>query len=191
MAIPDFTAITEDGNGLVEEEAGSSILSSVEKAAQVFLGLSDVFADHRREVDAIEIKIQGVGDDFGCHCLPSAALAYKQGVDPQATVYLGGKSPVFIDFTTLPYLVRELVEHARLLTRQHKIIPGHPGIQPLSQGIQAWTNGALAGLPEATRKGALIVYCRVKHGLNDALNGRQIEVELACQQSRAVGCSIT
>src|SRR6266566_298350 len=90
VAVLDFAAFAEEGIGLVEEEDGPAILRGIEEAAQVFLGLADVFAYDRREVDAIEVEAQGVGDDFGCHRLAGATLTCKEGVDAQAAVLLLG-----------------------------------------------------------------------------------------------------
>ena len=58
VAVLDLAALAEQGVGLVEEEDGAALLGGVEDAAQVLLGLADVLADHRGEVDAVEVEPQ-------------------------------------------------------------------------------------------------------------------------------------
>ena len=188
VAVLDLAALAEEGVGLVEEEDRPAVLRGIEEAAQVFLGLADVFADHRREVDAIEVEAQVVGDHLGCHGLAGAALARKEGVDAQAAVHLVGKPPFFVDLAALHHLVRDLVQHVRLFVGQHQIVPRGFGVQALSQGIQARAHARPAGIPQSIRQGGLVPGCLGHFGLCNVTDGGQIEVELAGQQRRAVGC---
>jgi hypothetical protein len=59
-------------------------LSRIEQAAQVLLGLADILADHRGEIDAVEIEPKMIGDDFGGHRLAGAAVAGEQHADAEA-----------------------------------------------------------------------------------------------------------
>ena len=72
VAVLDLAALAEQRVGLVEEQDRAAVLGGVEQAAQVLLGLADVLADHRRQIDAVEIEPQLVGDaprpPSSCRC---------------------------------------------------------------------------------------------------------------------------
>ena len=81
MAVFDFTAFAKQSVGFVEEENRAAVLRRVEHAPQILLGLSDVFAYHRRQIDAIQVQAQIVGDHFGGHGFSRSAVARKQSAD--------------------------------------------------------------------------------------------------------------
>ncbi len=123
MAVLDLAALAEERVGLVEEEDRAAILGGIEEAAQVLLRLADIFADHRREVDAVEIEAQAVGDDLGSHRLARAAFSGEQGVDAQAAIHLVGKAPFLVDRIALLHLRGYLVQAYLSL---HRVAPDRP-----------------------------------------------------------------
>ena len=56
VRVPDLAALAEQRVGLVEEQDGVGGLGFGEDARQVLLGLADVLADHRRQVDLVQVQ---------------------------------------------------------------------------------------------------------------------------------------
>ena len=79
VGVLDLGALAEDGVGLVEEQDGVAVGRLVEDAVEVLLGLADVLADHRRQVDLVQLEAQLGGDDLGGHRLAGAGRAGEEG----------------------------------------------------------------------------------------------------------------
>ena len=77
MAILNLAAFAEKRVSFVEQQDGPTFFSRVEDAPQVLLGLADVLAHDRRQVDAIEVEPQLVRQHLRRQCLTSAACARK------------------------------------------------------------------------------------------------------------------
>ena len=58
VAVLDLGALAEQRVGLVEEQDDAAALGGGEDAAQIALGLADIFADDAGEIDAVEIEPQ-------------------------------------------------------------------------------------------------------------------------------------
>ena len=58
VAVLDLAALAEQRVGLVEEQDRAAVLGGVEQPAEVLLGLADVLADHRRQVDPVEVEVE-------------------------------------------------------------------------------------------------------------------------------------
>ena len=97
VAVLDLRALAEQGIGLVEEQDRAAALGGREDAAQVALGLADIFADDAGEIDAIEIEPQVAREHLGRHGLAGAARAGEQRADAAAAVELGAEAPALID----------------------------------------------------------------------------------------------
>jgi hypothetical protein len=58
VAVAHLAALAEERIGFVEEQQDAAFFRGVEDLLQVLLGLADVLAHHRRQVDPIEIEPQ-------------------------------------------------------------------------------------------------------------------------------------
>ena len=56
MGVAHLGALAKEGVGLVEEEHQIHVPGARENTLEVLRGLADVFAHHRREIDAKEIE---------------------------------------------------------------------------------------------------------------------------------------
>src|SRR5690606_17274111 len=83
VAVLDLAPLAAEGVRLVEEAEGAAAFGRVEEAAQVLLRFADVFADDGREVDAVEVEAEGVGEDLGGHRLARAALAGEEHAESE------------------------------------------------------------------------------------------------------------
>jgi len=86
VAVFHLAAFAKERIGLVEEEHGAAFLGGIENAAQIFLGLADVFAHDRTEIDAEKIEPHFVRQNFGGQCFASAAWTAEERAQPQATI---------------------------------------------------------------------------------------------------------
>ena len=75
MAVLHLTAFPEQRVSLVEEQKHSALLRGIEDLAQILLGLADILADDRREIDAIHIQAQLMSNHLGAQRFTRAALA--------------------------------------------------------------------------------------------------------------------
>ena len=92
-AVAHLAAPAEQRVALVEQEHRAGFLGGVENALEILLGLADIFADHRGEIDAKQIALQLAGNDFCCHRLADAARPGEQRRHAEAAVALRRQSP--------------------------------------------------------------------------------------------------
>src|SRR5262249_28090819 len=123
VAVLDFAALAEEGVGLVEEQDRASVLGSVEDPGEVLLGLADVLADHRGEVDAEESEMQLLGQHLRGHGLAGAALALEEGGDAEPARVLAGEAPAIMNRQSVADLAGNSTQHRRLRLGQDEIVP--------------------------------------------------------------------
>src|SRR5262249_11975052 len=111
VTVFDLAALSEEGIGLIEEEDGAAIFGCVKDAAQVLFGLSNVFVDYAREVDAVEVKAKCGGEDFGRHGFSRAAGAGKQSADSQTATTGRAESPLLVDSGAMSHVRRDFPQH--------------------------------------------------------------------------------
>ncbi|MNF84921.1 hypothetical protein D3C84_673020 [compost metagenome] len=148
MTVAHLTAFTEQGVGLVEQQDRAAAFGRGEYPRQVFLGLADVLADQRRQIDAVEVQPQFIGQHFGGQGLAGAAAAGEQGADTQATVAACGKAPVAIHPGALADLGRQCTQAGQGRVRQYQIVPAGAGVHPFRQVLQAASSFFATHLPE-------------------------------------------
>ena len=90
--------------GLIKKEDHTTFIGCIKQPAQILLGLADIFAHHCREINAVQVETQIVGDHLGSHGLSRTAFAGKESVDTQTTVHLLGKPPLLVHFAALAHL---------------------------------------------------------------------------------------
>ena len=109
MTIFHFTAFAKQRIGFVEEQDCSAVLGRIEHPPQILFGLADIFADHRRQIDAIKIQAQFIGDHFGGHGFSCAAVPGEQCADAKAATHFFSEAPFLIDRRPLRDLFRDVV----------------------------------------------------------------------------------
>src|SRR3569623_2044712 len=139
VTVLHLAAFAEQRIGLVEQQHRAAGLGGTEQAFEVFLGLADVFAHHRGEVDAIKIAPEVGGDDLGREGLARAALAREQRTNAEAARPLRGVAPLLVDRRAMMHLVRDVAQDRELARRQHEFVAGRRYLERRS------TQLALAG----------------------------------------------
>ena len=177
VAVFDFAAFAEQGVGFVEEQDCAAAFGSVEDAPQVLFGFADVFGDDAREVDAVQVELEFVGDHFGGHGFAGAAFSGEQGADAESSVHAFGKTPVFVDDASGADLLDQLFKRAVFVFGQHELVfAGFDG-QALRERIKPGSGQGAAGVPGGLER-ALSGECQ---GVRDLLNVGLAEVELRGQ----------
>ena len=74
-------ALEEKSIGFLEEKDGAACLRGGEKAAKILFRLADELADHRREIDAVEIESKVVRENFRSHRLSRPARPREKRAD--------------------------------------------------------------------------------------------------------------
>ncbi len=123
MGVLHLAALPEQRVRFVEEQDGAAGLRSVEQSSQVLLGFADVLVDHRRQVDAMQVEPQVVGDHLGGHRLAGAAGAGEQCADAQAAADPVGEAPAVVHGVPVSDLVCDLVQCGELFGGQHDVVP--------------------------------------------------------------------
>src|SRR5581483_938795 len=140
VAVFHLTAFAKERIGFVEEENRSPVLSGVKQTPQILLRLSDVLADHSREINAIQIQPQYVRDHFGGHGFTGTAFAREKRADAQSAAHLLSEAPALVDLGALRHLLRDLLQYTSLGGRQDNVIPRCLGRDPLGERIQLRTS---------------------------------------------------
>src|SRR5690606_6253862 len=130
------------------EEEGAAAFGRVEEAAQVLLRFADVFADDGREVDAVEVEAEGVGEDLGGHRLARAALAGEEHAESEPAAVACFEAPVAQDAPALLDGVDDAPEEGRLRLGEHEIGPGGARLDAPGEGVEARSGGEAAGIPQ-------------------------------------------
>src|SRR6185369_12083999 len=87
VAVLHLATLAKQSISLVEKENRPTAFGGIEHLAQILFSFTDVFADYGRAVDAVEIQLQIIGDDFRGHRLAGSAFAGKQCTDAEAAVH--------------------------------------------------------------------------------------------------------
>ena len=176
VAVAPLAALAKQGVGLVKEQHRPAVFSRVEQLAQVLLRLANVLADHRRQVDAIQVQPQLVGQDFGRHSLAGAAFAAEQHRDAQPAA-AAAESPGVVHGAAPFHLVGNVPQYVHAIGRQRDVVPGGARNDALRQQVQPRAGVVQAGLPGAR----LPVAGRHQRLPGDIGNAGQVEVELRGQ----------
>ena len=113
----------------------------------------DVFADDGAEVNAVEVELQGLGEDASGHRFAGAADAGEEGADAEAATAPLGKAPVVVDLRSLLHVGDDLLQQLLLGVGQDQIVPSFLRVQPLGQIVQLGPRLQAAGRPEGREVG--------------------------------------
>ena len=185
VAVLHLAALAKERVCLIKEQNRPSILCGVKELFQVLLRLPDVLANHLREIDAIEVHLQLIGDYLGRHGLPRAALASKQYADAKAPIHPPAKSPLIIDLSAVSDLGGDLMEQLALVLCQDDVTPGGLGIEAVGLKHRVGSRIDQTLLPEPLMQ-ALITVLLGKRIVGYLPNQRQVKVKLSRQQIRAI-----
>jgi hypothetical protein len=185
VAVLDLGALAEQGVGFVEEQDGAAVFGGVENLAQVLLGFADVFADHGRQVDAVEVELQGVGQHLGGERLAGAALAGEQRGEAEAAAALGGEAPFFLDLEALAQVGGNLAQHGELGFRQDEAVPVGRRFEALGEIVESAAAFLAATVPQRAWRSGLCFSGSGwdgeagLQGFCNALDGPAAEAEMA------------
>ena len=148
VAVLDLAALAEERIGLVEEEHGAARLGRVEDGAQILLGLADVLRHDAREVDAVEIEREIVGDrlprPWSCRCrsAPTAAARCRGRAD------IFGETVRAIDQRLWRTCAAAALRSWMTSARQHDVVPAVAGHDAIGQFVEFAARPFAAGLPQ-------------------------------------------
>ena len=148
VTVLHLAAFAEQRVGLVEQQHRAAVLRRVEHAPQVLLGLPDVLADDRREVDAIEVEAEFLREHLGRQGLSGAALAAEQHGDAESAFAARRKAPVVVHAPALAHLRGNLVQNLDLSRRQNEIVPARRADDPRREIVERIATGIPAGLAD-------------------------------------------
>ena len=115
VAVLDLAALAEQRVRLVEEQDRAAVLGRVEQPAQILLGLADIFADHRGEIDAVEIAgARWLASTSAAIVLPVPLSPANSALMPRPRLIFSLESPVLIDAAALRDLIGDLVQQLPL-----------------------------------------------------------------------------
>src|SRR5688572_31405830 len=83
VAIADPAAFPEKSIGLVEKENGPGLVRGGKYSSDILLGLADVFADDRREINAIEIGSHLLSNNLCCQGFAGSLRTHEQRGSPR------------------------------------------------------------------------------------------------------------
>src|SRR5271165_777699 len=149
MRILHLAALAKQGIGFVEEQDRATALGSVEDAAQVLLGLADVLAHYRAQVDAVKIEPQGGRQHLRRHGLAGAALTGEERTDSQTANHLLRQSPGAIDLVTIAYVRRNLAQDSLLRFVQDQVVPVGAWFESLGQIVETGARVNAATVPQS------------------------------------------
>jgi hypothetical protein len=124
VGVAYLRALAEQGVGLIEEQDGVAGRRLGEDAGQVLLRLADVLADHRGQVDLVQVEAEGVGQHIGGHRLAGTGRAGEQDGQALAHRQLAVEPPRVIDKVAVPDLIVDLTQLGHLVRGQDDVIPG-------------------------------------------------------------------
>ena len=193
MGVANLAAPAEKGVRFVEEQDGVAALGLGEDFGQVLLRLPDVFADHRRKIDLVDVQRQRAGDDVGSHRLAGPRGAGKQHVETFAQRQFPPEAPLLVDDGPVLDVVADLAQSLPLVDRQDDIVPTVVGADLLGQDRQFLIGMKPAGRVEVVDgdPGFLRIppageVAGARRGVADLSTG---EAELAGQFPRVQPCS--
>ena len=151
VAVLHLAALAEQRVGLVEEQDRAAVLGRVEQAAQILLGLADVLADDRRQVDAVEVEPQLVAraprPPSSC---PVPLSPANSALMPRPRFIFWREAPALVDGRALRAPGRRSAAAARSsASRQHEVVPGRLRLDARAPGHRAAAACvAQAGVPQ-------------------------------------------
>src|SRR6185503_18189442 len=86
--------------------------------------LADVFADHAREIDLVEIQPELPRHDLGGHCLPRPRGPREEGGEAFAERQLPIEAPCLEHVRAVARLIADLAELPDRVGGEHEIAPG-------------------------------------------------------------------
>src|SRR5277367_5176298 len=148
MAILYLAALAEKCVRLIEEQHYAAGFGRVKNLLQVLFGLADVFADHRRQIDAVEVEVQFAGEHLGGQRFSRSALAGEKRAEAESAAALRREAPSFVNRHPLARLREQLPEHLLLHHRQYQIVPPRGRQNPLGKAVQAGAREQSASVPK-------------------------------------------
>ena len=124
------------------------MVGGVEDPAEVLLGLADVLAHHRAQVDPVEVEAQVVGDDLGGERLAGAARPAEDGRAAQPGVTAHPQTPLVVHRHPVARVGGEQLERLPLRRREDQVVPRGRGLDALGVGAQVGAVDGAAGVPE-------------------------------------------
>ena len=121
VGVLDLGALAEQGVGLVEEEHDVAGAGGVEHLLEVLLGLADVLADHRRQVELEHVEAEVAGDDLGGQRLAGAGGAGEQRHEAPRRRRL--EPPVVVHLVGVAVPRRQLAEQGEALGAHDDVVP--------------------------------------------------------------------
>jgi len=138
--------------GVVRGTTCRRCISGESQAVELLFGLSDIFADHLAQVDALEVETQLFGKYLGGNRLTRSAYPGEERADAKSACPFIGKPPRLIDGSALLYMNGNIPQHLALCLRQNKIVPGGSRFEPLSEVIQARASLHPVAIPQQHMK---------------------------------------
>ena len=182
MAIAHLTALAKQRIRLIKQQNGATGFGCSEHARQVFFSFTNVFAHQCRQIDAVEIELQAVGNYFGRQRLAGAAAPREQRTDPQPTRATPGKTPVTINPVALPHLGDNRLEAGQSCIRQNQVIPLGAADNPFGQLFQPLTRHTAAALPQPCGRWLLLIWRGLQPGGSNVGNLAAREAKLLSQR---------
>ena len=123
FTIAHFAAPAEERVCLVKEEDSVAGFRLLENARQVLLGLADVFADDRREVDLVKVQPKLSRHYLRRHGIARAGRAGEERIETLAERELLIESPLLVDQCAVFDVVADLAQLLKPVGRQNDVRP--------------------------------------------------------------------
>ena len=100
--------------------------ASLKIFARFFSVSPNVFADHRRQVDLVQVELQLVGDHFRRHGLAGPGRAGEQRAQPLAVRQLALEAPFAQHTMAMPIVTADFPQLGQRILGYHEVLPGIP-----------------------------------------------------------------